>query len=460
MNDELKLGRGISQPEPPPQNRSISVTSTFVIPCLKFCLRFSVSLFHGPAIPRPCIFLAALILAIPSAMAQEWTRFRGPNGSGESNCKSIPEKWSEDDYNWKVSLPGRGHSSPVLWDDKVFLLSADPDLATLYVLCLSANDGQMIWNKHFPAKPYSVHLRNSFATSTPTVDAQRVYVARSTGDEATLIALDHTGKVEWESHLGPFDCIHGFGTSPILFDDRIILSLTQEISSDPDEESANSFVVALDRASGEMIWKTPQRTSRVSYSTPCLRKSENGAMELICCNQAHGILGLDMDTGKENWSLDVLEKRTVSSPVLTAGLVFATNGSGGGGNYLVAIRPGGQAELAYRITKQAPYVPSVVGHGDLLFLWSDKGVASCIHAGDGMVVWRERVGGNYSSSPIRVANRLYCVDEDGVVVVLAADRKFRELARIPLGEPSRSTPAVAGGHMYLRTNSQLFSVGG
>jgi outer membrane protein assembly factor BamB len=180
---------------------------------------------------------------------------------------------------------------------------------------------------------------------------------------------------------------------------------------------------------------------------------------------AHGITSIDPKTGKTNWeAAGVFKLRTVSSPVVAGGLVFGSCGSGGGGNYVVAVRPGNAqgraAELAYKVTASAPYVPTSVAKGDLLFLWSDKGIATCIKAATGDKVWQKRVGGDFFGSPVRVGDRLYAISLDGEVVVLAASENYDLLGRNPLGETSRATPAVAGGAMYLRTLSHLFSIGG
>ena len=198
----------------------------------------------------------------------------------------------------------------------------------------------------------------------------------------------------------------------------------------------------------------------VSYSTPCIYEPDGGVPELICASTAHGIYSLDPETGNENWAIDVFSMRTVSSPIIAGGHIFGTTGSGGGGNYVVAVKPGTDAEVAYEIKKQAPYVPCPVARNGLVFLWYDKGIVTCIRADSGDQVWQKRIGGNFSGSPVIAGDRIYCIDDDGVVVVLAADDEYRLLGKSPLGEASRSTPAIAGGRMYLRTYSHLVSIGG
>jgi outer membrane protein assembly factor BamB len=260
--------------------------------------------------------------------------------------------------------------------------------------------------------------------------------------------------------MGPFVSMHGFGSSPILFDDMVILACLQQGTKLEGKQPGKSFFAAVDRRTGEVLWKTPRDNVVAAYSTPCVYRPPGGPPELICCCTAHGIYSMDPRTGQENWSLGVLKMRTVSSPIVVGGLVFSSNGSGGGGNYLVAVRPGKDPHEVYRITTQAPYVPTSVARGNLLFLWYDKGVVTCIDAPDGTVHWRQRVGGNFSGSPVRAGDRIFCISDEGAVVVLSAEDEFNLLARNPLGEPSRSTPAIAGGRMYVRTYSHLVSIGG
>lgn len=405
-----------------------------------------------------CSLLALWPGMVPSA-AQEWTRFRGPNGSGVLTGCEIPGQWTEADYNWKVALPGVGHASPVIWGERVFLLSADPQTATRHVLCLRASDGATLWQRDFPSAPHHLHLRNSFASSTPAVDAQHVYVAWSTPAAITLMALDHDGQTVWTRDLGPFLSQHGFGTSPIVTDSGVILCLQQDKPQEDGPRTETSAIVAIDPRTGETRWTTPRLSEVVSYSTPCLYEPAGQPRQLICCSMAQGIYSLDLASGRENWSIDVFEMRTVSSPIVAGDLIVGTTGSGGGGNYLVAVRPGPKPEVAYRITTQAPYVPAPVPHDGLLFLWSDKGIVSCLRAQDGSRIWQERIGGNYSGSPVIAGQRLYCIDDDGLVVVLAASEQFQLVGKNPLGEASRSTPAVAAGRMYLRTESHLISIG-
>ncbi|HVX10671.1 MAG TPA: PQQ-binding-like beta-propeller repeat protein [Pirellulales bacterium] len=410
--------------------------------------------------PHRLSLAASLVLAaVTVAPAQEWSRFRGPNGTGVSEA-NIPAEWSDDELNWRVELPGIGHSSPVLWGDKIFLTSAFEDTALRLVLCLRAGDGEIVWQRKYPSSLHSKHKFNSFASSTPCVDAEHVYCCWSTPDEYTLVALDHDGREAWQAKLGPFVSQHSCGVSPVVYGDLVVLGNDQG----DENHQGTSSLVAVDRRTGERRWKLDRRTATVAYSTPCVYQPKGDEPELIFNSEAHGITSIDPASGRVNWEIGVLAKRSVSSPVIAGGLIFGSCGSGGGGNYVVAVRPphdkGSSPEIAYKVTTSAPYVPTPVALGDLIFLWSDNGIVTCLRAATGESVWQKRVGGNYHGSPVCVGGRLYCLREDGEVTVVAASDHYELLGRNQLGEETRSTPAVAGGRMYLRSCSHLVSVGG
>ena len=413
------------------------------------------------------VFAAAIVLVSTSAIvsAQEWTRFRGPNGTGESETTTIPASWTDKDLNWKIKLPGLGHSSPVLWGEKIFLLSADPKTATRYVLCIRATDGKELWRLEYPGVMHKLHLKSSFASCTPACDAKQVYVAWSDPESTRLLAFDHAGNEKWNIDLGPWVSQHGFGTSPMLYDDLVVITVSQEPSKNPADprEPKENFLVAVEQSGGKIRWKTPLAINTACYTVPCIRKNEAGADELISLSTVEGIFALDPKTGRQLWSAPgVFTMRTVSSPVLAAGMIFGSTGAGAGGHYVVALKPGPQPSVVYEIKEQAPYVPTPVLRGELMFLWADKsGVVTCITAADGKQVWQKRVGGAYyGGSPVRAADKLFIVDEGGTVYCLAAGPEFQELGRTELGEECRSTPAIAGGRMYIRTMSHLLSVGG
>jgi outer membrane protein assembly factor BamB len=419
------------------------------------------------------LFAAAIAGAATMAGAAEgeWSRFRGPNGTGISPATTIPVKWTQDDYNWKVTLPGTGHSSPVLWDKRLYLTCGDNGSGKRTLLCLDAADGRTLWQREYPSKTYNQNADNSFASSTPAADADGVVVTWTTPEEVVLLALDADGREVWRRNLGPFVSRHGSGTSPIVVGDLVVLSNDQEdmawwFKLGPSRPEAKSFLVAVDRKTGQTRWQTERRTALAAYSTPCLYRPEGGTPELIFTSTAHGVTAIDPATGKVNWEVDkVFKDRCVGSPVCAPGLVIAGYGYGTRGSLYVAVRPGSrqigvEPTLAYELAKPVPLVPTPIVKDSRLFLWHDDGMVACLKVETGEQVWRERVGGAYYGSPVWVDGRLYCIAKTGEVVVLAAGDKFEVLARVPLGEASFATPAVAGGAMYLRTLSHLYSLGG
>jgi outer membrane protein assembly factor BamB len=399
--------------------------------------------------------------------AQEWTRFRGPNGTGLSQAKTIPTKISDADINWKVELPGTGHSSAVLWGEQIFITTTGDNSGGLSVLCLSSKDGALKWRKDFPLAPFSRHKFNSFASATPAVDAERVYVVWNEPEHYMLAALDHNGKQLWERDFGPFVSQHGCGVSPIVYKDKVILGNEQDDAKQVPggTRSGDSFIVAVDAKTGSTVWQTPRTSAVVAYSTPCVYEPKNDKAALIFNSQAHGIYAVDPDNGKVLWEYDkAFDKRSVSSPIVAGDIVYGSCGSGGGGNFVTAVKAGAskdrKPELAYQLKKSAPYVPTGLVVGDLLWLWSDGGIVTCMHAPTGEIRYQERVGGNFFGSPVWVDGRLFCISTSGEIVVVAATDKFNVLHRFALNETCHTTPAVALGRMFIRTEKHLLSVGG
>jgi outer membrane protein assembly factor BamB len=412
---------------------------------------------HVVDLLRPTLVAAALMLAADGPVAgQHWTRFRGPNGSGESPAAKLPATWSEKDYRWKVVLPGAGHSSPVIWGQRIFVTSASEEDGRQIVQCLEVTDGSLKWQRELAAGKYHRNELNSYASSSPAVDADRLYVSWLAAGKYVIAALDQTdGREVWRHELGPFAAQHGFGASPIVVGGLLVV---------PNEQDGPSSIVALDCRTGEIRWTAPRKTEKAAYSTPCTFRPEGGPEQLIFASWAHGVSGLDPQTGKTIWELPVFQYRVVGSPVIVGGLVIAQSGEGGGGKQCVAVRPGEpakavEAKLVYEVSGPTAYVPTPVAKGDLLFLWGDGGIVSCLDAPTGTLHWRQRVGGSYFSSPVRVGDRLYNVARDGRVVVLAASATFAKLGESALGEPSHSTPAVSDGVLYFRTVRHLRALG-
>ncbi|TKJ35503.1 MAG: hypothetical protein CEE38_15135 [Planctomycetes bacterium B3_Pla] len=407
--------------------------------------------------------LLLYIFSACAAQAQQWTRFRGPNGQGISQAKTIPVKWTEQDYNWKVKLPAGGHGSPVIWKDKVFVTCEKPESSGGILLALSVSDGLALWRRQYKLTTYRFHKDNCYATSTPVVDADHVYVLWQTNKETILAALDHAGKEIWTRTFSGVHTRFGAGTSPMLYDDLVIFT-HEHWENDKGYESTWK---ALDRQTGQTRWTKKRNNKQESYSTPCVYSPDGGEPQLIFTSEAHGITGVDPRSGTTIWELEpVLPARVISSPVIAGGLLIGTCGKGPAGKQLSAVRPGSndgsrQPSLAYISTgKSAPYVPTPLAKDGLLFTFHDKGDVCCLRIDTGEVLWCEKPGGKFYGSPIWANGLLYCIDRTGNVLVIKASKAYELLAINSLGEGSQATPAIAGGRMYLRTYSHLISIGG
>jgi outer membrane protein assembly factor BamB len=414
-----------------------------------------------------CAVAVAAFALAGDAGAQEWTRFRGPNGTGISHARDIPTKITETERQWKVKLPGSGHSSPVLWGERIFLTTTGDKSGGLSVLCLHAKEGRVLWQKDFDLKPFPRHQFNSYASSTPAVDGERVYVIWNQPENYMVTALDHEGKLQWQRDFGPFVSQHGCGVSPILYDGKVIIANEQDDSKLVKEHSRSgeSFVVAVEAKTGKTVWQRPRRSAVVAYSTPCLLE-RRGQAALIFNSQAHGIYALHAGSGEVLWEFPgAFDKRSVSSPILAGDFILGSCGSGGGGNAVTAINASKASrdqkpDLAWRMKQSAPYVPTGIALGDRVWLWSDAGILSLVEAATGAVRYQERVGGSYFGSPIWIDDRLFCVSTAGELVVVDGGDMFKVLHRYSLGETCHSTPAVAIGKLFVRTQNHLWSFGG
>jgi outer membrane protein assembly factor BamB len=270
-----------------------------------------------------------------------------------------------------------------------------------------------------------------------------------------LAALNHRGEERWRRDVGPFKEAHGFGISPIVVDDLVYVTRNS---------GAESGVTAFDRTTGDVRWILPQDSGTTAFSTPCLLDPNAPHKVLLVTSTSSGLIAVDALTGMILWHgfKDDLDERCVSSPVVGAGMIFVGCGQGGNGKVTLAVRPGDDnspPHEVYRLKQSVPQVPTPVIAGDLLFLWSDHGVVSCYDLATGKQYWRERIGGDFHSSPIRIGNRIFGFSRGGEAIVLAADKHFEVLARNVLGELCAATPAVANGRLFVRTESTLFCIG-
>ena len=393
------------------------------------------------------------------ALADDWARFRGPNGTGIAETP-FDHPIDEGNFLWKVELPGAGHSCPVVYKDRLYVTTADPQTARRVVLCLDAKDGKTLWKQAFQSKAFRQHNDNSYASSTPAVDEVGVYVAYSTPQSLTLLALDHDGKSLWKQDLGPFVSQWGSGASPMVVDGLVVMT--------NDQEGPVSTVAAFDHKTGEQRWKIDRKTSnKTALSTPCVFQPKGGEAQLILSSKGSGVTSVNPKTGKLNWEVpDACPSRAIGSPVVTDELVIATSGDGDTKRDLTAVRPGPRSPdgtyrptVAYKMAKTCPYVPTSIVKGDRLYEWADNGLVTCANVATGEPIWTGRAPGTYYGSPVLAGNTLWAMSRQGKLVGVSAGEAFKIVSETDLGETSQATPAIAGGRMYLRTVSHLICVG-
>lgn len=393
-----------------------------------------------------------------SAIAENWPRFRGTNGSGIAANSNIPAQWSLDDIAWTVDLPGTGDSSPVVWDGTVYITSANEGSNIFTIIALRATDGKKLWHREYPYEPLRIHTLNSHATSTPAVDASGLYVLLFTGTNSVVFALDHAGNEIWTRDLGPSATLHGPALSPILYKDALVFSFEQEVNN----LNLKSRWYALDTRSGETLWQVERDSDiKASSSTPCIYQRSDGTEWLIFSSNEHGITAIDPENGNVIWEeKSAMPTRVVGSPIVSNDLIVANCGAGGSISTLVAIRPSADAtpgaEILYSIQeKYVPYLSTPIVVGDLMFTFGDRGTITCSEVASGTVLWSERLRGRIFGSPVLIEDRLYCINAKGGVIVIKASDKFVLLAINDLGEVSKASPAVADGRLFLRTSSRL-----
>lgn len=428
----------------------------------------SASLFrHGS------LALLALSALGLTAQAEDWARFRGPNGAGVSEAKNLPDQIDDSNTVWKVDA-GTGWSSPVIFGSKVFI-TAETGNGKRAVIALDVRTGKELWRHEESFTEHKKHNFNSFASSTPFVDAQRIYVNWSSGDSIQALALTHDGKVAWHNdHVADYIHEHGTGVSPVVVDGVMIVRSEfnsekegKDLTSSPEQKNWKSCIVGLDVATGKQKWKLDLPNCLNTFSTPVVRDLAGGKHEIICSDTGSGVMGIDTITGKINWQHNPgYKQRSLGSAAFKDGIYFTTFGSGGGGKETAALDLTGSKPkaLEFGITKGLPYVPSPLVVGDYMYLLGDGGILKCVEFKTGKEVYDERLDGSsgsskFFSSPVAGDGKIYCGSQMGDVIVVKAGDKFEQISASKLDSPINATPAIAAGHLFVRTAKSLYCVG-
>ncbi len=403
---------------------------------------------------KSSIFSAGIFaMAVLTAAAEDWPQFRGPTGQGHSAEKDLPLEWSETrNVKWKTAVPGLGWSSPVISQGRVWLTTSvrDANAASLRVMAFDAATGREVVNAEVFRMPNAVLLnpKNSHASPTPIVEGDRVYA--HFGAEGTA-ALTASGGIVWKTRL-PYESQHGNGGSPTLYEDLLIVSC---------DGADQAYVVALDKATGKIRWKTSRRRPwDQAYTTPLVIRT--GDQDQLVSIGAYRAAAYDPKSGKEIWRVGYRDGfSNVPRPVYGHGLVYIATGFQEPS--LLAVRVDGKGDvtdthIAWELRRGAPHTPSPLLAGDEIYIVSDIGVATCLDARTGQIHWQARLGGNYSASPVLADGRIYFQSEEGLTTVIAPGKELRKLASNLLDGAMLASMAVSNGSIFIRTGTHLYRI--
>ncbi|HEY5912846.1 MAG TPA: PQQ-binding-like beta-propeller repeat protein [Verrucomicrobiae bacterium] len=399
-------------------------------------------------------FIALFIIGVSAAQAENWPCWRGPRGDGSSLDRNPPVRWSSTNHiTWKTPVPGEGHSSPVVWEDRIFLTTALKDSLERKLVCVERKTGGILWQETVVRAPLEAkNAENSFASSTPSTDGRQVFVTFLDGKEVVVAAYDFAGKQTWLARPGQFYSQWGFSHDPLLFEDKVIV--------DCDSKGEN-FIVALNRADGRAAWKVPRENPTQSYSKPLIQRMAGRLQLVIPGNKA--VTSYDPRDGRQLWVVDGPSDDCVITPVYNQRANLVLSCSSWPKRVLLAIKPDGegnvsQTKVAWSTSEGAPYVPSPVSVGDWFFT---SGFATketfCFEAATGKVLWHEKMGLHHAS-PVVANGLVYFLNDDGVMHVVKAGPTYELVARNELGEKTYASPALFDGQMFLRSFKHLYCV--
>lgn len=420
-------------------------------------------------------FVLPACLSPQSASAENWPRFRGPSGQGISTEKNLPTEWSANkNIRWKTPVPGEGWSSPVIWQDRVFVTTVTEANTRARVLALDRRSGTVLWNTEVTEiVPLRKESKNSYATPTPVVDG-RVFVVFGDG---TVAALDLDGRLLWKNQEVRFYSRHGLGASPLVHDGLLIMTFdgSNRVESagtwpqiSEDEQLGwrvpweRAEIAALDVNTGKRVWTARRGKSRIAHVSPNLMTCDDPVRTQLISPAGDVIQGFDPKSGERLWSIHSQGEGVTPSFATGDGLIFTS--SGFEKTTLRTARPGGRGDLtashiAWEQRKGVPTQPSLLYRSPYLYSITDGGIAHCFQGATGEIVYAERIGGNHCASPVHADGHLYFLSETGETTVVTDGPSFRIVSRNPVGEKCQASIAISQGNLFLRTERNLLCIG-
>lgn len=401
-------------------------------------------------------FLLVLLVSTLTAAAENWPSWRGPRGDGASHEARVPVSWSEDkNIVWKVPFEDNGHSSPIVWENRIFLTTANTDREERKLVCLDARNGKTLWERPVVKSPLERrHRLNSWASSTAATDGRTVYVAFLDVADMVVAAYDFAGKRRWQVRPGGFSSRHGFCSSPIIWKDKLIVN---------GDHDGDSYLVGLDRQTGKTIWKTMRPNKTRSYCVPTIYRLSGRNQMVLSGDQS--VASYDPDTGKVHWYLNGPTEQFVASLVYNpkADLLFMTGGFPE--HHLMGIRHDGKGTIAdekvawhHERASWTSYVPSPISEGDYFLVISDTGYACCFSAASGELQWQEKLGKHHASL-VSANGHVYFLSDQGECRVIKPGPEYQLVAENELDDKFMASPAISNGRIYLRGEKSLYCIG-
>ena len=400
------------------------------------------------------VLVIICVVTFFDVQADNWPRWRGEKGDGTCNEVNIPTKWDTiTNIKWKVTYPGTGYGSPIVWNDRLFMITALEDSNRKMLLCFDTKNGNILWQSTVLVKPFEgKHNDNSFASGTPSTDGKNVYVSFLDGDSVLVAAYDFEGNQLWAKRPGSFSSPHGYSCSPVIYKDMVIIN---------GNSKGDSFMAALSRSDGHTIWKVLHPNAAHSFSTPIFREI-GGKMQMIFLGNKE-VASYNPEDGSKYWYVSGPSEDFTASPVYNekSGLVLIS--SAWPQRHLLAINPDGQGDVTgskvvWRSTEGAYYVPSPVTVDNYLLSTMTSGVVHCIEASTGKILWKENLGKQYAS-PVLVNGLVYMPNDQGIITIIKPGPTFRVISKNSIGEMMFASPAISNSRIYIRGTRHLFAIG-
>lgn len=400
------------------------------------------------------VIVVLLFILQSVSMAENWPGWRGPNGDGTSSETNLPVKWdSTTNVVWKVPVPGVGYASPIVWEEKLFSVTAMTETQEKQLLCYDTKTGNLLWQVTVLKSPLErKHPDNSFASGTPVTDGKSIFLSFLDGDSVVVAAFDFSGKQLWMKRPGTYASPHGYSVSPILYKDKVIIN---------GDSKGDAFIAALSQTDGNTLWKTKFDKKSQSFSTPLIRKLAGRTQMIVCGNME--VASINPDDGSRYWIATGPSEDFASSPIYNEQTGLLIISSGWPKRIIYALKPDGNGDvtnthIAWQSVDGAFYVPSSVTTGNYLITTMVNGLVNCMEAATGKVLWKENLGKQYGSS-VLADGLVYVPSDQGVITVFKPGATFEPVAKNSIGETMFASPAISNGKIYLRTTTHLFCIG-